>query len=67
MGKTIGERELAKYASSLVMKEMQRARAIDHGSIGIAITIQVDPGKAPQARNPSERLYRGKRSIAVVS
>jgi len=49
------------------MKEMQRARAIDHGSIGIAVPIQVDPGKAAQARNPSKRLYGGKRSIAVVS
>ena len=48
-GQIIRERKLAKYAASLVMKEMQHSRAIDHGGIGIAVAIQVDPGKAAQA------------------
>ncbi len=60
-------RKLAKDACSLVMKEMQKTRAIDHGGIGIAVAIQIDPGKAAQAGNPGKRMHGSKRSIAIVS
>ena len=48
-GQIAGQGKLLKDAASLVMEEMEHARAIDHGRIGIAVAIQVDPGQAAQA------------------
>ena len=60
-------RRAPEITGPLVMEDMQLAGAIDQRSVGIAVAIEIDPDKLLHAGNSSKGMYRGKRSIAVVS
>ena len=52
---------------AIIMEYTQLSGAVDEGSIGIPIAIEVGPDELLDAGNARERMNRGKRAIAVVA
>ena len=66
-GKSGGQRALAELSLPLVHEDVKLARAIDDRGIGIAVAVEIGPGKSAHAGNSGEGMNRQKRSVAVVS
>ncbi len=56
-----------KFAGAIVHEKMEATGAVDDGSIGIAVAIEVGPGKACHARNICKRLDGGEGAVSIVA
>ena len=61
------KRTLAELTLALVHEHMEPARSVDDRGVGIAVAVQISPGKAANARNSGKRMNVQECAIAVVA
>ena len=61
------QRAFAELALPLIHKNMKSSLRVNDRGIGIAVSVEISPGKAAQARDSGEGMNIGEGSVAVVS
>ena len=64
---TRGQRALLELSLTKIHEDVQPARAIDDRGIGIAVAIQIGPGKPAYAGNSVEGMNGQEGSISIIS
>ena len=62
-----GQRALLELSLPKIHEDVKPARAIDDRGIGIAVAVEIRPGKPVHAGNSGEGMNGQKGSIAIIS